>query len=212
VTVQGAVARPGGYALEPGATRLLPVLALAGGAALPPEEVEVTLRRGAAVGAQTLADIYADPALDVALAPGDRLILNRLRERFVVLGATGVQAELTFPTRPLSLLSAIGAARGLQDLDADPAGVFLFRFEDAAVADALLPGPPPEGAPTGPLRPIVYRLDLTRPESFFVARDFAMRDGDAIFVSNAPLTELRKVVSLFTTAIAPVQTTAAVAP
>jgi hypothetical protein len=133
-------------------------------------------------------------------------VLTPIRERFIAFGASGAQAEFSFPTRPLSLLSALGAARGLRDFDADPTGVFVLRFEDPAVADALLPGPPPEAAPHGPGRPIVYRLDLSQPEGFFVAREFGMRDGDAIFVTNAPLTELRKFLQLFNAVVTPVNT------
>ena len=206
VTVQGAVARPGLYVIDRPVARLTPLLALAGGASLPPEQTEVTLRRGALSGAVTLEDLYADAALDVALAPGDRIVLNAVRERFIVLGATRLQGEVAFPTRRLSLLRAIGAARGLIDIDADPTGVFVFRWEDPAVADALLAGPPPEGLPAGPGRPIVYRLNLTQPEALFTAQAFRMRDGDAIFVTNAPLTELRKFFQLFNTVLAPAQT------
>jgi polysaccharide export outer membrane protein len=212
VAVQGAVAQPGLYEIEPGSTRLGPMLARAGGATQPPEQIEVALRRGGRAGAETLDRVLRDAALDVALAPEDQIVLNPIRERFIALGATNAQAQIAFPSRPLDLLSAIALALGLNDFDADPSGVFLFRREPEAVADALLPGPPPEGLPPGPGRPVVYRLDLTEPESFFVARAFAMRDGDAIFVTNAPLTELRKFVTLFTTAVAPVRSSRALAP
>jgi polysaccharide export outer membrane protein len=205
ITVQGAVQRPGPYILDRGAARLTPLLALAGGSTLPPEQTEVVIRRGAVMGSQTLIDIYADPRLDVALAPQDALFLNPIRERFIALGASSVQGEIPFPTRPLTLLSALGAARGLSDFQADPTGVFVFRFEEPSVADVLLPGAPPEGLPAGPGRPIIYRLDLTEPEGLFLARGFEMRDGDAIFATNAPLTELQKLIALFQTSIVPVQ-------
>lgn len=211
LTVQGAVARPGPYVIERVSARLAPMLALAGGATLAPEQAEVIVRRGAVSGAVMLEDIYADPALDIALQPHDLVVLNAIRERFVVLGATRVQGEIAFPTRELTLLRAIGAARGLLDFDADPTGVFVFRRENDALADALLPGARIDAMPAGPGRPIVYRLDLTQPEALFVAQAFQMRDGDAVFVTNAPLTELRKLLQLFTIAITPVQQGAAVA-
>jgi polysaccharide export outer membrane protein len=204
ITVQGSVQRPGPYVLDRGSARLAPLLALAGGSTLPPEQTEVVIRRGAVSGSETLRDVYSDPALDVALAPRDALFLNPIRERFIVLGASSIQGEIQFPTRPLDLLGALGAARGLDDFSADPTGVFVFRREDPAVADRLLPGARPEGLPDGPGRPIIYRLDLTEPESLFVARSFEMRDGDAIFATNAPLTEFRKLVSLFQTSLVPV--------
>ncbi|WP_333835302.1 polysaccharide biosynthesis/export family protein [Rubrimonas sp.] len=205
VTVQGAVNRPGVYFLKRGFTRLTPLLALAGGSPGLPEQVEVAVRRGQAAGAEMLEDVYADPALDIALRPGDVIVLNPIRERFVALGASTAQAEIVFPTRELSALSALGAAAGLRDFDADPRGVFVLRLEDRELADALLPGPPAEGLADRDRRAIIYRLDLTSAEGLFAARAFQMRDGDLMVSTNAPLTELRKFVQIFTSVLTPVQ-------
>lgn len=206
VSIQGAVARPGLYAIERPTLRLAAMLAHAGGASGEPERVEVGLQRNGLVERQLLSGILDDPSLDVALRPDDRIVLSPIRERFIVLGAASAQAQIPFATRPLDLLSAIGAARGLRDFDADPTGIFVFRREAAEVADALLPGPTPPDLPDGGGRPIVYRVDLSSPQGFFMARRFAMRDGDAIFVTNAPLTELRKFLQLFNAVAAPVNT------
>lgn len=206
VAIQGAVAQPGVYPITQATVRLAAMIAQAGGATQPAERLEVALRRGGRIARETLSNVFDDPMLDVALRPRDEIVLTPIRERFIVLGATGVQAELTFPSRPLDLLSAIGAAQGLRDLDADPTGVFVFRFEKPAVANALLEGPPPPGFPDGGGRPIVYRLDLSEPDGFFIARRFVIQDGDAIFVTNAPLTELRKFLQLFNAFVTPVNT------
>lgn len=207
VTVQGSVTRPGEYVIDRGATRLAPMLALAGGTSLPPEQIEVAIRRDGVRAAALLEDVYTNDVFNVALRPQDEIVLNPLRERLLVLGATLRQAEVPFPSRPFSLLSAIAAARGLNDNDADPTGVFVFRWEDPEIADAILTGPARADAPTGPGRPIVYRVDLTDPGALFMAQQFQMRDGDALFVTNAPLTELRKILQLFTLAIAPIRQT-----
>jgi polysaccharide export outer membrane protein len=206
VTVQGAVAQPGVYAIDRATARLGAMIAKAGGATDLPERIEVAVRRDGLIGRQVLSDLFDDPRLDIALRSDDQIVLSPIRERFIVLGASSVQAELAFPTRPFDLLSAIGAARGLRDFDADPTGVFVFRYEDRAVADALLPGPEPDGLPNGAGRPIVFRLDLSEPQGLFLARRFQMRDGDAIFVTNAPLTELRKFLQLFNAVVTPVNT------
>jgi polysaccharide export outer membrane protein len=211
VTIQGAVARPGPYEIDRTSTRLLQMLAHAGGVTMEPERLEVAIRRDGLTAAEMLEDIYADPGLNVALRPGDLVLLAPLRQRFVVLGASGRQAQLPFPTRELSLLQALAAAGGLQDFNADPKGVFVFRREARAQAEALLAGPPPEGLPPGPGRPVVYRLDLTQPGALFVAENFRVRDGDAIFVTNAPFTELRKILQVFNSVIAPVQQTQSLA-
>jgi polysaccharide export outer membrane protein len=41
----------------------------------------------------------------------------------------------------------------------------------------------------------IYRLDLTEPEAFFLARSFMMQDKDLIYVANAPAAEFRKFVA-----------------
>lgn len=204
LTIQGAVPKPGPYVIEPLNTRLLPMLALAGGASLDPSRVEISIRRDDMTGTAMLEDIYDDPRLNVALRPGDLVVLTPLRERFLILGASSVQAEIPFPTRDLDLLEALGAANGLRDFDANPTGVFVFRREDEAFANSLLKAPPPVPLPPGPGRPVVYRLDLTQPNSLFVAKAFPMRDGDAIFATNAPFTELRKILTVFSSAIVPI--------
>lgn len=207
ITVQGVVARPGVYPIERATARLLPMLAVAGGATIPPEQVEVALRRDGAAHAETLADVYADPALDVALRPGDAIVLSAVRKRFIALGASTLQTEVAFPTRRLDLLRALAAVRGLRDFDANPSGVFVLRYERPEVADALLDGPRPAALPDGPLRPIAYQLDMTSPAALFVAQKFTMRDGDAILATNAPLSELRKFIQIFTSVLTPVQQT-----
>ena len=209
VAIQGEVANPGLFPIERPTLRLSAMLAQAGGAANQPERIEIGILRDGRIERQLLSDLLEDPVLDVALRPGDRITLSAIRERFIVLGAASAQAELPFPTRPLDLLSALGVARGLRDFDADPSGVFVFRYEDPAVADALLPGPRPAGLPGGPGRPIVYRVDLSEPGGLFLARGFQMRDRDAVFVTNAPLTELRKFLQLFNSVVAPINTVGA---
>ena len=211
VTIQGAVAQPGPYEIDRTSTRLLQMLAHAGGVTMEPERLEVAIRRDGLTAAEMLEDIYADPRLNVALRPGDLVLLAPLRQRFLVLGASGRQAQLPFPTRELSLLQALATAGGLEDFNADPKGVFLFRREARAQAEALLAGPEPEGLPPGPGRPVVYRLDLTQPGALFVAESFRVRDGDAIFVTNAPFTELRKILQVFNSIIVPVQQTQSLA-
>jgi polysaccharide export outer membrane protein len=206
VAVQGAVAAPGLYPIERPTAHLSGMLAFAGGSLGEPVSVEAVIRRGDVIGRQLLSDILGDPTLDIALRPGDQIILTPIRERFITLGASSAQVESTFPTRPLTLLSALGVARGLRDFDADPTGVFVLRYEMPEVADALLPGPQPAEVPAGPGRPIIYRIDFSEPEGLFLAGRFQMRDGDAIFVSNAPLTELRKVLQLFNTVVTPINT------
>ena len=44
--------------------------------------------------------------------------------------------------------------------------------------------------------PVVYRLDLRDPTSFFVMQSFPINDRDIVYVSNAPAAELQKFLNL----------------
>jgi polysaccharide export outer membrane protein len=41
-------------------------------------------------------------------------------------------------------------------------------------------------------------LDLTKPTGIFLARDFQIRDGDTIYVTEAPYTQWTKSLSVLT--------------
>lgn len=204
-TVNGAVARPGVYPLARGATRLVSMLAAAGGADASVDRLEVLVRRGGIQGREPLRRVLRDPSADIALRPGDVVVVAPIAARFTAIGATAAQAEIQFPRPDLTLMSAIGAAAGLRDFDADPRSVFVVRLEDRETADALLPGPPPIEIAAATQRPIIYRADISDPGGLFAARSFRMRDGDTLIVANAPLTELRKLIQTFTAVLTPVQ-------
>lgn len=193
VSVQGIVGTPGVYAIDGPTTRLLAMIARAGGVKDDAERVRIKLRRGAAQGEIWLTDLYDRPINDVHLRAGDSVILERDRRAFTALGAVGKSDTVPFPTRELSLVRALGIAGGLNEQTADPTGVFVFREETAGIARQL------GRKARGPVR-IAYILDLTRPEGMFLARDFAMRDGDTLYVTTAPYVRWMKILQ----AIAPV--------
>lgn len=194
VSVQGVVSAPGLYPIRPATRRVLPMLAQSGGVSADPEVVRIRLRRGNATGEVWLQDLYDKPEMNVALRSGDAVIAERDRRIFTALGAVGRSATVPFPVRDLSVARALGQVSGLIDEVADPTGVFLFRTEPPAVAAKLFPGQPP--AP----RRVAYVLDLTQPGGMFLAAEFIMRDQDMLYVTSAPFTQWRKVVS----SIAPV--------
>jgi len=43
-----------------------------------------------------------------------------------------------------------------------------------------------------------YVLDLTRPNGLFLARDFIIRDGDTVYVTEAPYVQWQKTLSAVT--------------
>ena len=52
---------------------------------------------------------------------------------------------------------------------------------------------------------MVYVLDLTSPNGVFTARDFDIRDGDTVYVTEAPYNQFSKVLSAI---VAPASTAA----
>ena len=78
---------------------------------------------------------------------------------------------------------------------ADPDGLFVLRYEPIAVARQY-PSVSPRLLAEGSV-PIAYHLNMRDPKALFLARRFAMRDKDILFVSNAPLTEISKFFQLF---------------
>ncbi|MEG9460508.1 MAG: sugar transporter, partial [Methylobacterium ajmalii] len=52
--------------------------------------------------------------------------------------------------------------------------------------------------------PVVYRINMRDPNSLFVSQAFRMRNRDLVYVSNAPFTEVQKVLSVFSTVTSPI--------
>ncbi len=130
------------------------------------------------------------------------LTLVQVPQTFSVFGATTQNTEVPFGAEKLTLAQALAKAGGLQDLRADPRGVFLFRFEPASVVGALN-APALATGPNG-TSPVVYRLNLREAKNYFYAERFPMEDKDVIYVANAPLTELQKFFTLVNTVTGPV--------
>jgi polysaccharide export outer membrane protein len=192
VTLLGAVTGQGVYAIERPTRTLASMLARAGGVSVPPSIAQVTVIRGNQTGTIWFEDLYDNPRLDIALRGGDRILVEEDTRAFTALGATGGQARVTFTTQTLSALEAIAQVGGLNPFTADPTGVFVLRDEPAQIANNVLN----RNDLTGPQR-LVYVLNLTEPNGMFKARDFSIRDGDTLYVTEAPYSQFNKAVSAF---------------
>lgn len=193
VSVSGAVTGQGIYPIERPTRMLSAMLAAAGGVAIEPAVAIVRVTRGGHTGKVWLQDLYDNPGLDIALRPNDRIVVERDTRAFTVLGATGTQSRIPFETQTLSAIEAIATVGGLATSLADPTGVFVFRNEPAEIANAVLG----RSDLTGDQR-FVYVLDLTQPTGVFEARDFVIRDGDTVYVTEAPFVQWQKTLSAIT--------------
>jgi len=192
VTLLGAVGGQGVYPIERPTRTLAAMLARAGGVVIEPEIAQVTVTRGNHQGTIWFEDLYDDPRLDIALRGGDRILVEEDSRAFTALGATGGQAQVPFERQTISALEAIAQVGGLNPATADPTGVFVLRNEAEPIANQVMGRNDLVGA-----QRLVYVLDLTKPNGMFMARDFVIRDGDTLYVTEAPFTQFNKVVSAF---------------
>jgi len=183
---------------------MLDLIALAGGGTAPVYDTFIRLSREGVTATIPMETLVSDPAENIYAWPGDVLTLVRIPQTFSVFGATGQNADVNFNSEKVTLAEALAKAGGLLDLRADPAGVFLFRFEPPRVVTALNA----PSLPTGPggSSPVVYRLDLSDANAYFFAQRFPVEDKDIIYVANARLNELQKFFTLLNTLTGPVIT------
>lgn len=193
VAISGQAAGAGVFPIEASTRTLSAMLARAGGVSVDPEVAMIRVTRSGQTGKIWLNDLYENPGLDIALRPGDKIVVEEDSRSFVALGATGAQSRVPFATATLSALEAIATVGGLATMSADPTGVFILRDESAAIANAVLG----RTDLTGDQR-LAYVLDLTEPTGLFEARDFQMRDGDTLYVTEAPFTQWQKVLGAIT--------------
>lgn len=198
VSVLGDVNNAVHYELEPGGERLLSALARAGGPKDPDYATLVTLQRHGRAQTALLSEIVQHPLQDIQLQPGDVVYVAHEPRYFLAVGATGQSTTLSlldrrFPFQDynLTLADALARAGGLEDDRANARGVFLYRDESRATLEQLglrVPTQLPARIPT------IYMVDLADPAGLFYCKQIWMRNGDTIFVSNAPAVDLSKFI------------------
>ena len=98
VSVMGGVQAPGVYPIEAPTRRLSSILARAGGVVVVPDVAQIKIERGGRTGRIWLQDLYDNPRYDVALRPGDRIIVEEDRRSFTALGASTVSSGCSSPS------------------------------------------------------------------------------------------------------------------
>lgn len=203
VTVVGEVTNSTRIPITPSNERLLDALAAAAGVRQPVNKMTIQVTRGGNVYSLPLETIIRDPQQNVRLQAGDVVTALFQPLSFTALGATGKNEEINFEAQGITLAQALARAGGLQDTRADARGVFIFRFEPANALN--WPKQPAATTPDG-MVPVIYRIDLKNPTSFFVMQSFAMNNKDLMYVSNAPAAELQKFLNVVFSVAYPVLT------
>ncbi|AOK30862.1 MULTISPECIES: polysaccharide biosynthesis/export family protein [Burkholderia] len=203
VTVVGEVVKSDRMALTARGERLLDALASAGGVRQPVDKMTIQVTRGKTVASLPLQSVIQDPKQNIPLRAGDVVTLLYQPYSFTALGATGKNQEVQFEAQGITLAQALARANGLDDSRSDARGVFIYRLEDAKAL--TWPSQPVRTTADGKV-PVIYRVNLRDPESFFVTQSFMMDNKDLLYISNAPVTELQKILNLVFSVAYPVTT------
>lgn len=206
VSVGGEVGRGAIVPLAVNGSRILDVIAAAGGIRIPVNESVIRLSRGNRTASVPYTTLLTDPADNVFLEPGDTLTVVRSPNTFTSFGAVGSNYRIAFEADSISVEEAIAKAGGLQDQRVDPAGVFIFRYEPGAVVARLAP----DRAAQPDMVPVVFHIDLSKAGGYFLARRFAVHDKDIVYAANARLNEVQKFLNLLGSALSPAATGASV--
>jgi polysaccharide export outer membrane protein len=232
VYVSGDVRLPGRYPLSLAHETLLDVIALAGGPTHSPQDTVVKVNRRGQEATTSLTRIQTISAENIPVEPQDRIQADYLPRTYISYGATGRVAQLQFDAATVSLAEAVARVGGLDDNRANPEAVYLFRFERPTNAQTL--GLTPQGLPTAGQStsgqttlaaahlaatpaaatpgampqgiPVVYKVNMRDPETYFSIQQFAMQDKDVVYIANAPTVQLYKFLSLIYTLVTPAVT------
>lgn len=202
VTVSGDNIKGGLIPLAQSSGRVLDVIALSGGILGPTYAAWVQVVRSGVSVTEPLQDIIQNLRDNIQLQPGDNLIVSKNPEVFTALGASGTNLVIPFDSKRVSLVQALGKAGGLLDQRADPAGVFVFRYEPRGIASQLCADCRlPEG--DGPV-PVVFRLNLRNSVSMFTAQSFQMSNQDVLYIANAQQVQVQKALNVLSSFLSPV--------
>ena len=200
VSVTGDVRQSGQVPVALAGTRLIDAIAASGGSVSEPYDVMVSVTRASQTRSDPLQDVYDSPAKNIALRPGDTVVLRKRSLNFLAFGSTGRVGNFPLTSEDLSLSSAVAASGGPDDLEANPSTIFVYRQEPHSMLRSL-------GRTNlideGTTVPVVYQLDLTYPKGFFYANNFTVRDRDVIYYAPAGSAGVIKFMRVVNTLLAP---------
>lgn len=189
--ILGDVRQPGRVPLTPAGEKLLDALTAVGGTVVRPYDAIVRLTRGPIEQSVRLSNIRPSSPSNLLLLPGDRIEVLYKPLTFIVLGSSSRIAEIPFEAEQITLAQALGKFGGLNDNQADPRAIFMFRQEVAESSSGV---------------PTIYRLNMMDPSSYFVAQNVYVRDKDLIYVASAKANIPTKFVAILNQLFSPVVT------
>lgn len=180
--ILGDVRAPGKFPLALPEERLIDALARAGGAAVQPDDAVVRVTRGTESAETRLSAIDANGPQNIALLPGDRIQVFTRPRTFLAFGSTLKVSQVPFSVNDLSLAEALARISGPNENSADASAIYLFRYDRTT------------DVPGG--TPIIYRLNMLKPDSYFLSQRIGMRDKDVIYIAGAASNQPAKLASI----------------
>jgi len=199
VSVGGDVRSPSQVSVSLAGTRLVDAITAAGGSTVRPHQAMVSVTREGMTRYDSLQDIYDTQAKNILLQPSDTVLLRNRPLGYLVFGAGGKIGNLPIEIEDLSLAEAIARSGGPDDNRANPATVFLYRQESRQFLEAV----GQSNLPPGDTVPVIYQLELQKPEGFFFAKNFMVRDKDILYYGSAGSVGVLKFMSLLNAFFAP---------
>lgn len=180
VSILGDIKTAGQLELPLRGARLLDLIARAGGIAEPAWEVDVTVTRKGQTQTVRYDDILAQARNNVPARPDDIIQITHRPRLFSVFGAVNTPGSFEIDKPEAAVLDVLGAAGGLDEDQAEPRSIFIYR---------------PDAGANGHT-PTVYRFDLRRPDAFFLGSEFTLQEGDVTYVATAESSDLGKFLSI----------------
>jgi len=151
-------------------------------------DLEMTVYRDDTSITFPVAKIFSNPKYNFNLRDKDIVSVINNPYKVFLMGAVKSNSEVKFSSYERSLASILVKSGGFNDLIADPQGVFIFR-KKAVNNNAK------------PVLGEIYTLDMKSPESFILATDFLVEDGDVIYVASATSAELQKFINIVSSSV-----------
>jgi polysaccharide export outer membrane protein len=100
VSISGQAGANGVYPIDASTRTLATMLAKSGGVTIDPATAIVRVTRGGHTGKIWLKDLYENPSLDIALRPGDKIMIEEDSRKFIALGPRARKARCPSFRRP----------------------------------------------------------------------------------------------------------------
>lgn len=182
VIVGGEIGSPGRVRLTGAQEKLLDILNLAGGHRGASADILVQINRQGTISEIPFDELTYTNIGGMPMAPGDRIELRRVPRSYSIMGSANKVNQYDLPLRRFSLVQALALSGGPNENLADPAAVFVFRFEKSGDNSAE--------------RPVVYHLNMLRPASYFLAQNFFLNDKDVVYIAGAEANQPAKLLQI----------------